>query len=83
MIRDEAEEIQHSKLVITPEMIEAGLAALWPTEVRPYQDEAEVLGRIFRAMVRECPSLSGLCEAIRQDSRAARNKTKPTPKRRR
>ena len=36
---------------VTSQMVDAGLAELWPGEMRPYQDEAEVLGRVFVAMV--------------------------------
>ena len=35
---------------ITPEMVEAGLGALWPTEVAPYLIEDEVIAAIYRAM---------------------------------
>jgi hypothetical protein len=37
------------------EMISAGLAALSPGVLRPCQDEAEALERVFRAMVMLSP----------------------------
>jgi hypothetical protein len=37
---------------VTAEMVSAGLAALWPCELHPCQDEAEVLAKVFRAMVK-------------------------------
>ena len=38
---------------ITPEMIRAGLSEIWMNaELHPAADEVEVMGRVFRAMVR-------------------------------
>lgn len=40
---------------ITDAMVRAGLAELWPCELRLFQNEAEVMARVYRAMVRLSP----------------------------
>ena len=40
---------------ITPAMIEAGIAALWPCELPPATVEAEVVARVYEAMESLCP----------------------------
>jgi len=42
---------------VTPEMIEAGIGALWPVEVPPTKLEAEVVSRVFAAMWRAMASM--------------------------
>lgn len=46
---------EDKSIEVTSEMVDAGLAELFPCELRPYQDEEEVLGRVFRAMVNLWP----------------------------
>ena len=41
-----------AEIEITPEMVEAGLMALWPCELLAFQDAAEVLEQVFRAMMK-------------------------------
>jgi DNA gyrase inhibitor GyrI len=50
MLQDEAKEIQHSKLVITAEMIEAGARALSDYD-RDSESLSEAAERVFRAML--------------------------------
>ena len=50
---------------ITEEMVASGRAELWPCVLRPYQDEEEVLSRVFLAMLMLLPNslrLNGQCE---------------------
>ena len=50
------------EIEVTDQMISAGLAALFPSaELHPAADEAEVMARVFRAMVmaQTCPELNG------------------------
>jgi len=50
--------IPDDEIKVTAAMIRAGLAALFPAaELHPAADEAEVMGRVFRAMERAriCP----------------------------
>ena len=47
-----AEEIE-----VTEEMISAGMAELSPCTLRPFQDENDVMGRVFVAMVRLWPGM--------------------------
>ena len=69
-MQDESEvnallQILDEEIEITDEMVAAGRAELWPCEVRPYQDEEEVLVRVFLAMLRLLPDslrLNGQCE---------------------
>ncbi len=37
-------------VAVTSEMVSAGVGALWPCELLPFQHEAEVLGRVYVAM---------------------------------
>jgi hypothetical protein len=38
------------QIEVTPEMIEAGLKAMFPAEVQAYIDERELVARIYRCM---------------------------------
>ena len=42
-------------LEVTEEMVEAGLAALFPSSVLPWEVPAEVVTRVFDAMLRAWP----------------------------
>ena len=39
-----------AEVEITPEMIAAGLAAVWPAELSDWEDRGAVLNRVFSAM---------------------------------
>ncbi len=39
-------------IVVTPEMVAAGLTALWPCVLKSYQDEEEVMRRVYIAMAK-------------------------------
>lgn len=41
-----------AEIEITPEMIEAGLAALWPVEVPEWEAPAAVVERVYRGMAK-------------------------------
>jgi hypothetical protein len=54
------------EIKVTSEMVSAGVSELGPCELRPYQDEAEVLGRVFRAMLNLWPDYLLQCEQDEQ-----------------
>jgi hypothetical protein len=49
---------QHGAIEVTPQMIQAGRRALFPCELLPWQDEAQVMAEVYRAMAsaRQAPS---------------------------